>query len=448
MSKKVKKFTILGGGGLGVIVPFLDMTFLPETFSDVEFALYDVNLSKAELMANFLRLLAKKRNFSASIKVYTKMEDAFAGTDFLLSRFRPGGSHTEQTGAGHVVDMNQWANDLGYFADDTAAPIATVMYLQGISTTMKAVRILEKVSPEAWFLNYTNPTQVLLDTVWRSSKIRAIGLCPGYLDSCYDISSILGGKVRPDEIKVKAAGVNHNTFVYDCKIHGKDGFEYLREEFPSVQLHTLQPFQLWGLDIFRETGYYPTPAGHMQPAFCNQFLLDRVRAGLDAHWNRPLVRGFGDSGQKSFDLIRQYVEQNDIPANDKRICDYENKPWTYSLEIDTAKALFSDETTELSLNLPNRGLLPDLPQDAIVEGPVQVSINQLEQVSVGRLNPKVIPVLKRLCDFARYLNDSYMNQDESLVLKALEAHPATSSLEQAQITARESLKKASIPKLI
>lgn len=190
----------------------------------------------------------------------------------------------------------------GYFADDTAAPIAIVMYLEGIATTMQAARELERIAPDAWFLNYTNPTQVVLDTIWRFSSIRAIGLCPGYLNACHDISAILGD-VRPDEIKVRAAGVNHHAWVFDCSIRGVDGYELLRQRRPSIQRDKLQPFQLWALEAWEQTGYFPTPAGHMQPAFCNHKLMERIRSGLDPHWNRPATQ-YRDKSAERWEFVR------------------------------------------------------------------------------------------------------------------------------------------------
>ncbi|MBU0713785.1 MAG: hypothetical protein KJ964_00325 [Verrucomicrobia bacterium] len=440
---QIRKFVILGGGGLGVVPPFVDMARFPEVFAETEVALYDVDAQKAELMAQFLNLTARAQNVARRARAYTDLAAACEGADFLLSRFRPGGSRFQATGVSHTHALYRWANDCGYFADDTAAPVAVVMYLEGIDTTMQVVRVLERVAPQAWFLNYTNPTQVMADTIWRCSSIRAVGLCPGYLNACHDLSLILGD-VRPEEISVRAAGVNHHTWVFDCRIRGEDGYALLRRRLPTIQRDALQPYQRWALETWERVGYFPAPAGHMQPAFSNRALLARVRAGLDAHWDRPLAQT-QDTSAGRWEFIRQCVERNAIPSEDPRWRAFDYNPWTPNLEVHFATAVASGQEAELQLNLPNRGLLPDLPEDAVVEGPTRVCGGDLKQLPVGRLQPAAVPVLVRLCDFTANLTAAYLRQDPGRIRQALAAHPATESETQAATTADDILKRVGIP---
>lgn len=441
--RHVRKFTILGGGGLGVIAPFADMARFPDVFSDVEVALYDVDKQKAELIAGFLNLFAKTRHFTGCARAYTDMTAALEGTDFLLARFRPGGSRWQSSGVSHAHETYRWANSRGYFADDTAAPVAIVMYLEGIDTTMRAVREMERVAPQAWFLNYTNPTQIIIHTILRSSSIRAVGLCPGYLNACHDISFILGD-VRPEEILVRAAGVNHHTWVYDCRIRGEDGYAFLQRRLPSIQRDSLEPYQRWALETWERIGYFPTPAGHMQPAFCNRDLLERERAGLNAYWNRPLSQSPDNSAEK-WAFIRQCVERAAFSIDDPQWRIFDHNPQAPNLEVDLAQAIASGREAELHLNLPNHGLLADLPEGAVVEGPTWVRGETLEQAQVGRLKPAAVPVLERLCAFTKHLADAYLEQDPNCVYRALEAHPATENAAQARATAEDILRMISIP---
>jgi len=206
---------------------------------------------------------------------------------------------------------------------------------------MRAVREMERVAPHAWFLNYTNPTQVVAHTIWHSSSIRAVGLCPGYLNACHDISFILGD-VRPEEIVVHPAGVNHHTWVYDCRIRGEDGYALLQRRLPAIQRDSLEPYQRWALETWERIGYFPTPAGHMQLAFCNRDLLNRERAGLDAFWNRPLTQNPDKSAEK-WEFIRQSVERAAAFTDDPRwrIFDYilgsPTLKWTWPMPLPRGK---------------------------------------------------------------------------------------------------------------
>ena len=94
----------------GLLLPFSICHAFRMFFSDAEIALYDTDMTRAGLMAQFLNLLAHSRGFSARAKAYSNMTAAFEGADFMLSRFRPGGSRFQTAGVSHAHSLYQWAN--------------------------------------------------------------------------------------------------------------------------------------------------------------------------------------------------------------------------------------------------------------------------------------------------------------------------------------------------
>src|SRR6266545_2444473 len=92
-------------------------------------------------------------------------------------------------------------------------------------------RTMDRVCPEAWMLNLTNPMTVLTRVVGMVSSIRVVGLCHELMGVRGALMRIFGGSVADYEVRV--AGVNHLIWLLDLKIGGQDGFSMLREHLSS-----------------------------------------------------------------------------------------------------------------------------------------------------------------------------------------------------------------------
>ena len=243
-----------------VIVGAGSASFGPTTLGDVisrqelsgsELCLVDTNEQSVEVMWQ----LAKKMNeeFGSGLKIErtTDLSLALPDAEFVIS----------------MVEFNRdqlWQLDMKIphkygvmqVLGENGGPGGLSHTLRTVPLVLDIAKEMEKSCPNAWLLNYSNPVPRICRAIKRYTNIKAIGFCHGIGGTINTIADILG--VKPDEIAVKAAGLNHFHWVLDVRFRdsGEDAYPRLRERELNYQP---EHRHLWS-DLFRRFGYMPFPS--------------------------------------------------------------------------------------------------------------------------------------------------------------------------------------------
>ena len=95
---------------------------------------------------------------------------------------------------------------------------------------VEIARTIERVCPDAWLLNLTNPMTTLTRAVAKATELKVIGLCHELFGVRSVIKEMFG--TANDDLQMRVAGVNHLIWLLDLKINGQDGFRMIREFRP------------------------------------------------------------------------------------------------------------------------------------------------------------------------------------------------------------------------
>ncbi len=110
---------------------------------------------------------------------------------------------------------------------DTVGPGGINRSLRNIPVLVGVAEDMEKVCPDAWMLNITNPMTCLTRSICRQTSIKAVGLCHEVGNWSMDLAIALG---KPAEaVRPTVAGVNHFPVVTALEVDGEDGFEILAD---------------------------------------------------------------------------------------------------------------------------------------------------------------------------------------------------------------------------
>jgi 6-phospho-beta-glucosidase len=88
-------------------------------------------------------------------------------------------------------------------------------------------RKMEKRCPGATMLIFCNPVAVYSGMVNNHTKIRAMGLCGGFINHRWDLTRLMGHDEYRDEYDVDVAGVNHLSFILRGTHRGRDLYKVL-----------------------------------------------------------------------------------------------------------------------------------------------------------------------------------------------------------------------------
>ena len=91
--------------------------------------------------------------------------------------------------------------------------------------------------------------------------------------------------------------------------------------------------------------------------------------------------------------------------------------------VNQIRALLGLHTMVTNVNLPNRGQIPNLPMDAVVETNAVFSANAVTPVMAGPLPTEIYPLITRIVAEQEIVVDAGLKRDANLAFKAFVNDP-------------------------
>jgi 6-phospho-beta-glucosidase len=150
-------------------------SYTPELFADLfewrgrlavdRVTLVDVNTEKLAFIADICTRLCDSLGFGVKIGTSQACEAAITGADFIILQLRVGGLDAQ-------IRDETVPLDLGIAGSETTGPGGFACALRTLPLVMDIVRDVERLAPDAWLLNLTNPAGIVTEAILRHSRVR------------------------------------------------------------------------------------------------------------------------------------------------------------------------------------------------------------------------------------------------------------------------------------
>jgi alpha-galactosidase len=402
--------TFIGAGSTVFAKNLLgDILSYPE-LSESTVRLHDIDadrLRETEILA---------RRITGILDVHPKIETSLDrrasldGADYAISMFQVGGYQP-----GTVVDFEiPKKYGLRQTIADTLGIGGIMRGLRTIPVLLEMTRDMEELCPDVTFLNYVNPMAILCWAVSKASKIKTVGLCHSVQGTARELAKDLG--IPTEELNYLSAGINHMSFFlrFERRLPG-GGVENLYPRLRQlVEDGRVPDWNRVRYEMFSRLGYFVTESSEHFSEYVPWF-IKRDRPDLIEKYNIPLdeyltrcqlqIMGWGFIQRKiadpSFDVendVMQALEglqatpniirhiQTEIENFDKVIPSHEyGSHIIHSLETGKPSVIYG--------NVPNQGLIDNLPGDCIVEVPCLVDGNGIQPTRIGSLPPHLAALI-------------------------------------------------------
>ena len=423
-----KKIVVVGGGSYTWTPVLVKDIILTRELTGSTIVLNDID----ETALNDLYRYCKKliREFKVDFKVVRTLDKrkAFSGADFVIVTISVGGFDTMQ----HDLDV-PLKYGIHQPVGDTIGPGGLSRALRNIPVFIDMARLMERYCPDAWLLNYTNPMTAITRSVCRETSIKTIGLCHELFAVMQMIAGIF--KVRKwKEIPVTLAGINHLAWILDFKIDGVDGISELMKMAKkglvqgkggrvklANETHKLDN-NLVKFELLKAFGALPAAGDRHLVEFFPYFLTDKSGAG------------------KAYNVKLTSIEERRdqwLPRDKRNVHDFLNgKQKVKKQRSDETAAriiacLSGNQTMIDVINMPNKGQIPELPFDAVVETIAVIRKDSVDPVAVGRLPKPVLALLDRIVHINELTVEAAITGDRKKALEALLLDPLTRDFREA-----------------
>ena len=376
-----------------------------------ELRMVDINEKCLDIAMSLGRRLVE--HYDADIKITGSVNrlDVLGGADVVVSTIGVGG-------------RKAWEQDVFMFRQfNIYQSTGDTFGAGGLSRAMRTIPVLleiaadmEKLCPKALLVNFTNPMSVNCWALNKYSKIKAVGLCNGVTGYQNELAHIIG--VPFEETWCKAIGVNHFTWITHFYHKGENVLSKVRDVMASDASKRAGGQFAW--ELFDTFGAYPTVGdGHI----CEFMPLMQAK---NAYYGKT----FGVDGGHDFEKYAKYWD--DVCENMEAQA-YGHKP----LELtDADEARFSDEDlfiavvtaaagigkpVERTVNLPNNGIVANLPADAILEATTLVNSAGFHPYNYGELPVGINAIMQRVTSSHALTVEAAISGSRNIVIQALMA---------------------------
>lgn len=384
-----------------------DILRFPE-LTDAHLALHDIDADRLSVAEASTRRVATQRGVTPAVSASTDRRATLAGADFVINMVQVGGV------AATLRDLEiPAAHGLVQTIGDTTGVGGIFRALRTFPVLESLTADMREVCPGAWLLNYTNPMAM---NVWWASvvapDIKVAGLCHSVYWTAHDLAALVG--VPVEETRFRAAGINHQSWLLTWEHQGEDLYPRLRE---AIRRDSELERRV-RVEIFRRIGFYPTETSEHSSEYLPWFL--RSARQIARYRLTPLeYAGISRANLAQLEETRRVLDADeDLPL--------EEAASEYAPQI--IHSIVTGTRREVHVNVPNAGLIDNLPQGAVVEVPAIVDGSGIAPVAMGALPPQCAAVNQPYASVCGLTVEAARRGDPVLVRQAALADPNTTSV--------------------
>ena len=431
-----EKIVILGGGS--PFVPSLIYAMLEnrEVLEGSEVCLMDIDPTRLPLLTKLGYEISKRAKVKMKFTSTTDSKEALEDATFVMPSYRIGGEK-------HMRFDFVIPTKYGICGDETAGPGGTFMAQCTIPATLEYCRLIEDLCPDAWVISYVNPTNFVADAVRRETKTKFIALCDcfagfamSFLPRLLDMPPLERRYCINEDIKPRAIGVNHCTWLIDLFVNGEDGYPLLKEKIKEKREHIVRTHQIdFSLRLLEAYGYLNVCPSHCRMLWEHDAVLEERKALLTEKRKLVSILGWTESAWK-------FVEEMAAGA------EYDPERPEYCFRLHHSRhvvgimvsIIVNDGREWGGINFPNKGAITNLPQGAIVEGPCIVDKRGITPIVVGDLPKCFLGLTLHIINWQELTVDAALSGDKKLLYQALLACPYVHDMKAAKSIMDELLK--------
>ncbi len=419
------KIVMVGGGSYNWCPRLIcDLIQAPELEKSDVFLL-DINLKAAQDVKAAADRLCKDNNKNFRFIATSNEEEAFKNADFVIITISTGGLEMMK----HDIEIPE-KYGIYQTVGDSVGPGGWSRLLRNVPVFTEMARKIEKLSPNAVILNYTNPMAGLTGAISEVCDLRNVGLCHGVFGTRAYISRVFD--VKPEEISLSYGGVNHFFWILNFTVNGKNGYKLLRNKLGKDTLLKFDKssedpagFSDFNHNLFTELyenfGYLTYSADRHTSEFFTGYLTDPKMIE-----QFKLVRTSIEDRRKGIEKKRLFTQ--DLASGKEKML-----PQSMETAIDIMKAFVNGKPFVDVVNLPNTGQIDNLPRKAVVETLGVVTPVGFSPICAGPMPPSLKQITEIHCNIQLMNLEAAMTGNRKLAFEALTLDPLCAKLSPSEV---------------
>ena len=377
----MKKFSIVVAGGGSTFTPGIILMLLDnlEKFPIRKIIFYDNDKERQDIVADACEIILKEKAPEIEFLATTDPKTAFTDIDFVMAHIRVGKYAMREKD--EKIPLKH-----GVVGQETCGPGGMAYGMRSIGPVIELVDYMEKYSPDAWMLNYSNPAAIVAEATRKlrpDSKI--LNICDMPIGIEVRMAQILGLESRKD-MEIKYFGLNH--FGWWTDIRDKDGNDLMPKLKEHVKKHGYIPDAKvegqhveasWNDTFAKAKDVYMLDQKTLPNTYLKYYLFpDEVVSHSNLEYTR--ANEVMDGREKFIFSECKRIKESGTAKDTKFEIDEHA-----SYIVDLARAISYNTKERMLLIVPNNGAIINFDPTAMVEIPCIVGSQGPEPLVVGSI---------------------------------------------------------------
>jgi len=427
------KIAVIGAGSTSFSLGIVRDVCLTEGLADSKVSLMDIDEKRLEDIYGLARRYAEELKREIDLERTIDRREALRDADFVINTALVV-SHDKEEIQWRIA--RKYGYRRGYFMNSLAGDEALFTTFYQWKLIRSIIRDMEEVCPDAWYIQSANPQFIgISGRTHCDSRVKRAGLCHG-IDGVRGIAKMLGLDWK--YVSAQAPGMNHFIWMTHFLYKGEDAYplldEWIENEaqkfWDSPQCGDIgHPMGPKAVDLYRTFGLFPigdtcTAGGGSWPWWyhTDDATEKRWKENPDAWYDR-----YHKNKKKQIEEVSRVVANPSASVTSFL-------PPVKSSESSVAiiDALANDREHVLQVNIPNRGVIPSLPDDVVVEIPAIASGRGIQGIHVGDLPKALMIQMRRRLDALELELEAYIAGDKNRLIELVLMEPWSKSMDQVK----------------
>lgn len=385
----------------------------------------DAGKEKLKIVSDLAKRMVKKSGVPMEIHTTLDRREALPNADFVTTQFRVGLLNAR------IKDERIPLNH-GYIGQETNGAGGMFKTLRTIPVILEIDKDMAELCPNAWLINFTNPSGMITEAVLRYGKNKkVIGLCNVPIGMEMAIAKLYN--VEHSRIRIDFAGLNHMVFGLNAYLDGENITKSVIDniaagKMPStvknvININWIPEFVL-GLNVIPCPYHrYYFKKDEMLEKELEEFAKGETRAETVKKLEDDLFELYKDP---NLDIKPPQLEQRGGAYYSDAACRLIN-------------SIYNDKRDIQPVDTRNNGAIAGISPDSIVEVSCVITKDGPQPIAIGELPIQINGLVQQIKSFERVVIDAAVTGDYNKALLAMTMNPLVASDKMAKVLFDEML---------
>lgn len=427
MKKDFIKIVTIGGGSS--YTPELVEGFIKryDSLPINELWLVDIEAGreKLEIVGALAKRMVKKAGIPMNIILSYDRREALKNATFVTTQMRVGRLPAR------ILDERIPLSH-GIIGQETNGAGGMFKAFRTIPVILDIVKDMEELCPEAWLINFTNPTGIITEAILQYTNFKkAIGLCNVPVNMIEGFSKMLNAD--ENDVTMEIQGTNHFIFTTDVFVKGQSRFEELLEKYANLtEEDTIQ------MKNFVSLPYSPSFIKGLNAIPCPYhnyyfFTKEQLEEELE-QFKTGTVRG--EVVYKTEEELFEIYKQEELKEKPEQLSQRGGAKYS-DAACNLIQSIYNNTGDIQYVNVKNNGAISDLPQNSAVEIACRITSDGPKPLSTGNLKLPISGYVHMIKSFERMVAEAAVTGDKNLAIAALNLNPLCPSDKIANVVIDE-----------